>query len=1469
MLPPAISPAPLRQDNFWANNDTNLDTIYLCRGDSLSSGGRCADLTGDPNGFTPPGVAYIFYSCTPTIDGMTLQNILANDPCLLLAPNNLPYFAFGQPSGDIWLFNSGNLQTLFNGGQPVLLHFAPATVDAWPPLDPYEPVSPGFPPGPCVNVNTAVQFEVVYLNAIVESGVSSNFGNDCLGKFRISGGYPQWNTAAKYTIDISLASDPTVKALIYNAADQLKHNADVIFSVPQAGIYNVTVEDGKSCGHTFQIAMNACNASDNAVLTLPDTISPPGSQICIPVNVEGFQIVGASFSLDWDPTILEYIGVQNPNPAIGTFNAGNLNTQNTLSGQLGVIIYDQDTIGAVINIPDGQSMFEVCFQVLGPMDSCSVITATNAPSQINIEDPIGNSVALTVNTGQVCVGFLPFEIEIAVIDTTCLGTASIEVTASGAVEGYEVVISKLVTGPTSLGNIAVSGGTYVRTGLTSGVYSICVTDNNGVGTSVFCDTITLDIPTLGASLQNTQLPTCNGDTDGIVTAIVSVSGTAVPNPGPNFTFTWTPAPDPGTQEYFNAAAGIYAVTITDMNTMCTATASGTLDQPALITGQSTVTPASCPGVFDGAISYVPQGGTPFAGNLYQYNWEYTPSPTIPPSQGPAGQGNPIVITDLPAGSWFLTVTDGNGCTHTEEIIVTNIREVEVLMTSIDNTNCFGDSTGAVCVEVQETPSSANPNYTFFWSPLGFPQTGTTPLTDCYSNLPAGDYFVLAIDAMGCADTATFSVLSPEPFFLDTISLQSPNCTFQNNGSITVQGFGGTGGPNYTYNWSTMTAGATINNLFPGDYSVTGTDANGCVDSLNFTLQLPPPPAITAVDSTSVKCGSDGCLSVTAPTAATYNWATIGGQVVGNTAEICNLMGDTFVVTIMDNQGCTTSDTFSLAPVTPMSFSDTTIINPSCFGYDDGQISVGVIDGQPNPTPPSYSFLWNDPSAQATGTLINVVAGNYTVTVTDSEGCTLAGTFALTDPLQIITNFSVPVPTSCFGVCDGGVTITAQYGPAPGIPGNFNFVWDDGGTNAIRTNLCADTVSVITIDSVNCFALDTIIIPGPPPVEYDTLYSIPASCDGSADGQAIVAGAGGNGGPYTYMWEGGPTTAVVNGLPADEYNITITDNNGCTEEFAVEVLDPDPVQVLFDDQTSEDVACAGGDNGVLAVTVTGGNPGTYQYKWEDASGMAVGNTQVVENLSAGNYTVTVTDPKGCTGVQTLAVNQPPPVVGSYIPWEELLCNGDETTLYIDTITGGAGGPYQFSLDFGVTLNPDFPVSMGGGEHYITYIDRQGCEITDTIFVIEPEPIVVTFNPIEIEIELGDSIQLNPLITGAVVDTFLWTPTTGLQNPNSITPTVYTFNSQAFTLIVFDANGCEGSGSVQINIDPNRNVYVPNIFYPGNPKGLDDHFNPQVGRGVETVNYMRVYDRWGNPHVRAQFVLPEQRQPCRRLGRQIPR
>ena len=1439
------------------SNDTNLtgpqDTIFLCRNDQIQiDHNGDFDLSGDPQPATAPGIGWAFYTCAPTIMGDNLATILT-DPCILPGATNGIWVATDQANGDILFNNNGGLQTAFNGGQPITLHFAPITLDAF--------ATQGFegtPPGPCVNVNTAVEFKVAYLNAISQSGLSTNFGNDCLGKFRVEGGYPELNPQAVYTISIALNGNPNVHAIIQTAASQLFHGADVIFSVPQTGTYDVTVEDGKSCGLTFQITMAACNPIDNVVFAMPDTVSPPGSTICVPVTVQNFDLVGSSFSVNWDPTILQYNDVQNPNPAIGTFNASNLNTQGTNIGQLGAIIYDQVNLGNVISIPDGQTLFEVCFTVVGQLGECTPLTITNAPSAINMEDEFGTAVALTVDEGQVCVDFVPLKFTTEVIDTTCNGTASIRVTATGGQTPYEVTRQRLPGGAISIANISNAGGSTTYTGLMSGDYLIRVTDNNGFGNTVE-DTITIDIPTLGVALDVTsQLPSCNGRTDGVVTASVLLGSTPVNNPAPpQFTFAWSPAnvPNPGTATQTGVGAGSYAVTVTYVATGCTAVASGALGQPSAINDQNiTVNPASCTGVCNGSITYTATGGTPYTNtgsNTYDFVWEYTPDVATPPvavANG-TGNGNPFVIDNLCAGSYYVTITDSNGCTATDEIELTDLRVVDLVLSSQQNTSCSKVDDGMACVEVQESPASGG-TYQFFWAPVGFTQTNPTATTSCYDGLAAGSYNVLATDAVGCADTLTVIITSPTELVIDTISLQQPSCNFQNDGSISTFTSGGTGGPNYSFMWSNMASTSSINGLVPGTYTITVTDLNGCKDSLTFDLALPDPPTVTSVDSISVRCGNDGCLTVNSPTGSSYVWQDANGNFLpSNTNEACNLNGGEYIVTIQDLAGCASQDTLRLDSVEVLTFSDTTFLEPSCFGYDNGRISVGVSGGHPN-----YTFAWT-PTGQATSTLIDVEAGTYSLSVTDSQGCTLTGDFTLNEPPAIVNTFlSSPIqPVSCFGTCDGVASPVVTYATTPATTGNFSFVWDNGSTDSLRTDLCAG-VNVVTItDGGNCFLVDQIFIDGPSAVAFTTLDSTAASCNGTADGAVNVVGSGGNGGPYSYMWSVPANTASVSNLAAGVYTVTISDQNGCTGVYSTEVTEPDPL--VLTEGPGADIQCFGGNDGELSVVVTGGNTGTITYSWSDGTNV-VSTTVNAPNLTSGTYAVTATDAAGCTGtLDNLVLADPPPVQGSYLPWEPLLCNGDETTLVIDTIFGGAGAPYQFSLDFGVQLSQDFPITVGGGEHYITYYDVRNCEYTDTITIDEPDPIVVSFDPAEIEIELGDSIVLQPIITGAVVDTFVWSPAALLLNPLVLNPTAYTFESQTYSLVVQDENGCTGTGSILINIDPNRNVFIPNIFIPGNPAGINDHFNVYAGAGVKQVNFMRVFNRWGELMYERESFYPD--------------
>ncbi|MEO6040055.1 MAG: cohesin domain-containing protein [Saprospiraceae bacterium] len=484
------------------SNDLTLDTLFLCFGDSIFiNHNPDAILTGDPDPSTTPGVGWAFYDCTPSVTGDNLQ-MVALDPCVLLSPTSgLPVLAVGNPQGDVWFFNSGFLQTTYNSGQPVLLHFAPITIDSFGIPPTYESAQVGAPPGPCVNVNTGVQFSVVYLNAITAAGITTNFGNDCLGKFRIKGGYPEWDPTALYTISISLNSDPTVKALIHTSPSQFFHGADIVFSVSQPGKYDIVVEDGKSCGFTFQMDMAGCNPVDNLVFTLPELVSPPGTQICVPITVENYNnIVSNSFSFQWDPTVLQYTGVHNY-PANTDSSSAFRNENLVGQGLLGVVVNIPS--GAPIVIPASGELFEICFQVVGQLGDCTQLSITNLPTQIGIENQQGTQQAITADTGQVCVNFTPLMGMAEFIDSTCVGTATLKVTASGGQAPYEVRWEPISGSPVTSGSIATSGGTYTASGVPNGTFIVHIIDDNGFGQEIL-DTVMLNLGILGASLDLTK-----------------------------------------------------------------------------------------------------------------------------------------------------------------------------------------------------------------------------------------------------------------------------------------------------------------------------------------------------------------------------------------------------------------------------------------------------------------------------------------------------------------------------------------------------------------------------------------------------------------------------------------------------------------------------------------------------------------------------------------------------------------------------------------------------------------------------------------------------------------------------------------------------------------------------------------------------------------------------------------------------
>jgi hypothetical protein len=1418
------------------SNDISPDTIFLCHRDSLfiNHDGN-AVLTGDPTPATAPGVVYGFYTCPPTIMGPDLPNLLGD--CFWLNPvTNLPNVAKGNASGDIWFSNSGSLLTVPNQNG-VQYWFAPITIDNF-----AGSLYEGG--GPCVNANTNDAFSVVYLREIMLNASGNVDGDDCLGRVGISGGWPSFSSAQTYQIDIFKVSNPSVKAVFHTNVTALKPST-VFFSVPEPGIYEIRVEDGKSCGAVTQLNMNICDTTGSVILTAPEEVATTGTQICLPITAEDFishDVAAFSFSLNWNPSVLTFASINSTLPGL---TIGLANTNLVSTGFLG-IGYSDPGGNPILNVPDGSTLFNVCFDVIGPVGSFSPVVFSSVPSGIGIGDINDTKFAPVFNTGSVLVvDPAVSSFTSSVINTGCAPQSQIKITNTGGTGPFNINW----TPNAGTGTISNIGGMFTTGLLPSGNYFITMTDALG---QVATGTINLPSSPLGASIISVQQPLCKGEANGIVRVDVILNGSIVTNPGPQYIYTWSPVtvPTPGARVQTGVPAGAYAVTITDTSAGgCTASASNTLSEPMLLEKDNLQTQnASCSGVSNGSITYLARGGTPFAPANYRHDVTYAPTiagPFTPFQTNIVTNG--LALPNLAAGIYRITITDANGCSFTEAVTITAAKTISITSTT-SLPVCYGTPTGSITANVITMPVTPGA-YMFTWLPM--PLGSTTTNTNTSSQLAmiaAGTYLVTATEnGTGCSATATVVLAQPDSIIITTDVLTNPTCAQPNSGTIGTTVTGGTSsGTTFTYVWASTNPGLVIpafgsaSNIPAGTYTVTVTDNLGCTTSASWTLTIPPPPTIT-FDSTSVSCGLDGCVEaignpVPGTTITGYSWRNQAtGANIGTTSEVCMLNGGNYIVTVTASNGCTATDTLTLFNPNPLTLDTVNYILPSCFGYDDGIIGVVMVGGA---LPRSY--VWSVPGS-TNQSLVGVEAGTYTVTVSDFNNCTVVVTTILNNPPQININFPTASiqSVSCPGACDGSATPIVTYNTTPTTFANFNFLWNNGETDSIPNQLCPGINIVQVTDPNNCFISDSVIIDQPPVIDVIATFN-PPTCFGDCNGSVSLAATGGTGAPYSYDWGFTMTNPAIN-LCADTFSVEVADGNGCLDTIEVIMTEPNPVQVSVDFGVTSNVICTDDQNGIAAVIPIGGNPGGYVFDWSGN----VGNTAVVTDLPPGTYTVTVSDPNGCTGISDpIVLQNPPPVQGTYLPWEPLICEGDQTTLEIDTIFGGAGEPYQFTVDYGVELPATFPVSVSGGEHIITYLDLFGCSTNDTIFITPGIDLDVIFVEPSVEIELGDTLYLlNPTITGGQITQFTWTPANLVSDPTILAPYANTFESTTYTLQVSDANGCTGEGSIYVKIDPNRNVYIPNAIAPTANAGLNQHWKVFTGVGVDKVNFARVYDRWG--------------------------
>ncbi|MCC6726120.1 MAG: gliding motility-associated C-terminal domain-containing protein [Saprospiraceae bacterium] len=1436
------------------SNDIDLDTIYFCKDDQISITHNLgtANTTGDPNPLTGAGVTYAFLDCRPTISGPDLASILT-DPCILNNPapiNDLWVTGSSggaQSNGNITFFNSGSLQNTFNMGNPVLIWFAPITIDNF--LQNTYESTPGGPVGPCVNMNVNEAFAVVYLNEITTAALNTNSGlSGCQGSFQVRGGLPQFN-GSNYTIDISLIGNSSIKGTILSAS--ATHGSTVVFKVPVPGVYAINIEDGKSCAaQTLFANMSSCTSVSQSVSQASAT---PGDQVCLDVtNEDGFtDLVAMQYALTWDESVLQYTGVQNLSPLLPSFNV------NTSFNSLGdTLIFSWGNLsGTGVDVPDGTVLYQICFNVVGTNGDCTDVQyVVPEGSTIEVVNDLGSQLGFNGIDGNVCVSNSALSFNFATTPVACpSGTnGSFTLTVNNGTAPYQVAWQKLPGGPVNgPGTINLNGGSFTANNLSAGTYSVTVTDSDNPPLVKTEQVNIAGPPPLNITFSSLQ-PLCNGDANGSLTANLISGSTPVSNPLNNYSFAWSIPGAGNVQSVGNLPSGNYSVTVTNNNNpSCTVTASTFLDEPTPLVVNLNNTPAACTGIGNGTISVTVSGGTPNA--LQDYTITF---PSI--SGGFTVVNTSASINGLETGTYPLVVTDNNGCKIEQNVFLPAIK---VLDFNVDYTpiGCTNACSGKVLVVAYTTGGTPTTNFNFDWfgAPVPPPPTVETANSSLMENLCAGTLDLTIETPDGCVLDTTFIMQGASDLDVQLVNVKNESCVPGNDGQIVVTTVGGT--PQYTYTWSSNAAtgnSGTATGLSAGAYSVTVADSGGCKDSLlAINVVAPLPPNITALPDDMVDCANstDGSLTVTATQGSTpivsYTWSN---GLTG--ATINNLPPGDYSVTVLDAGGCSAIDMAQVLASSQLVIDSFQTDPPNCPGLDGGEI-IAFVSGGATP----YHFDWSN-NVSGIGLNLNsdLFAGTYSVTITDANDCAaVVGTVSLNDPPSILASFSAIDSVSCSNVgqtCDGAATATANY--SDGTTGQFNFIWVSGETTSnaalsSASQLCAGDQRLIVSDGV-CNDTFFVNIPAPPPImpgqEIENV-----SCFGLSDGQITLEPTGGSP-PYNIVWVNGTVGPTLSNLPVGNYAAAITDSKNCSFTHNVGIVQPPLFEVFLDPTQTNNLSCPGVPDGSISVVTQGGNLGDLVYLWENT---VAGTTEpTATSLASGTYSVTVVDPKGCADSLTHTLSEPSPILFQLGATGAIQCFGEATSITVETVTGGnPTATYVFSSGACVQLPLGQPCPVLAGEHTIEILDVfNGCTVDTTISVAEPPEISVTL-PALVEIELGDSLtMLDPTIVSAFpIDSFIWDPATNLSCNDCKNPRVTGIEPQTYTLTIIDVNGCTATASVFVDIDRNRNVYIPNVFSP-NGDGINDKFQVFTGIGVTAINYIRIYDRWGDLVFDAKDVEP---------------
>ena len=783
--------------------------------------------------------------------------------------------------------------------------------------------------------------------------------------------------------------------------------------------------------------------------------------------------------------------------------------------------------------------------------------------------------------------------------------------------------------------------------------------------------------------------------------------------------------------------------------------------------------------------------------------------------------NPITVTPATTTSYTVTGTTA-GCTGTAVATVT-VNPIPVT-TSTSTTICNGAiatiTAGGATTYLWNTGSTSNP--------LSVSPTSTTSYTVTGTSL-------------GCSSAAVGTV-AVNPIPLTTVNSTSICPT----GTAILTAAGAT-----TYSWDT---GSTANPLSvtpaaTTSYTVTGTSL-GCSSTAVATVTVNATLLVNAGLNDTICFGGSAVLGVSPSGAGyLYDWTPAASLTGATTATptASPAVTTTYSVTLTDPSGCTGTSTVTIFadPQITMAIAG---IDITCNGACNGQTIVIPSGGTA-----AYTYLWSSGCTGASCT--SLCPATYTVTVSDSWGCTATATATVIQPTLLTASITASTSTSCNGVCDG----TANAAGAGGTIGTgYTYSWNTVPVQATATaaGLCAGTYTCTITDANCCTATITATITEPTLVVTAPIAAATICFGGTTT--LTASASGGNGGAYNYVWSpagtGSTASVTVTPVGTTSYTVDATDVNGCPAAPVTVTVTVNPALTVLASGTAS--ICPGASTNISALA-SFGTGGPYTYTWAPA-GTPAGTPVSVSPAVTNTYTVTATD--GCSPAATSTVTitvLPLPVVAFSAPitagCAPLCVNFTDNS----TVAGGAIATWLWDFGDGNSSTSATPTNCYStpGSYNVTLTVTStigGCTSTSIVnnyVTVHPNPVANFTAPVSSSI-LNPTVSYtdNSIISSGTITNWDWSfgdvfssatdNTSTLQNP------IHTFiegGNYCATLTVTSNFGCVSTATECILIEPEFTFFIPNAFSP-NDDGINDEF---YGKGDYIKEFeLMIFDRWGN-------------------------